>query len=185
MAAKRSRSWPSFQLAGDARLQRARRDRAAEPRAPGGARRPSEHRRRRDGFGLTDCRMTPARSARRNALLPSLPRAREGLLFEGLLRREDGQLPEKPAGRGAPGLSARREDLRNARASARGRRDRRARARRDRQPDVPRNRPPHLQRLHEGLHLSEAGAGQHSADRDRRPDRRARACPGASRSTVS
>ncbi|MCK7468141.1 MAG: hypothetical protein MZU91_08485 [Desulfosudis oleivorans] len=28
--------------------------------------------------------------------------------------------------------------------------------------------PPHLQRLHEGLHLPEAGPGQHPADRDRR-----------------
>ena len=50
---------------------------------------------------------------------------------------------------------------------ARRRRDRRAGAGDDRQPDVPRHRPPHLQRLHEGLHLPEAGAGQHPADRDR------------------
>ena len=28
------------------------------------------------------------------------------------------------------------------------------------------HRPPHLQRLHEGLHLPEAGAGQHPAGRD-------------------
>ena len=61
--------------------------------------------------------------------------------------------------------------------------DRRAGARHDRQPDVPGHRPPHLQRLHEVVHLPEAGAGQHPADRDRRADRRARACRGASRST--
>ena len=42
-----------------------------------------------------------------------------------------------------------------------------------RQPDVPGHRPSHLQRLHEGLHLPEAGAGQHPADRNRRADRRA------------
>ena len=48
----------------------------------------------------------------------------------------------------------------------------------DRQPDVPGHRPPHLQRLHEGLHLPEAGAGQHPADRDRRPHRRAGAAVG-------
>ena len=47
-----------------------------------------------------------------------------------------------------------------------------------RQPDVPGHRPPHLQRLHEGLHLPEAGAGQHPADRDARPHRRARAAVG-------
>ncbi len=35
-------------------------------------------------------------------------------------------------------------------------------------PDVPRHRPPHLQRLHEGVHLPEAGSGQHPADRNRR-----------------
>ena len=52
--------------------------------------------------------------------------------------------------------------------------DRRAGARHRRQPDVPGHRPPHLQRLHEGLHLPEAGAGQHPADRDRRAHRRAR-----------
>ena len=51
-------------------------------------------------------------------------------------------------------------------------------------PMCPGHRPPHLQRLHEGLHLPEAGAGQHPADRDRRADRRAAACRGASRSTA-
>ena len=45
-------------------------------------------------------------------------------------------------------------------------------------PMVPGHRPPHLQRLHEGLHLPEAGAGQHPADRDRRADRRAAAAVG-------
>ncbi len=40
--------------------------------------------------------------------------------------------------------------------------------RHDRQSDVPRHRPPHLQRLHEGLHLPEAGAGEHPAGGDRR-----------------
>ena len=40
-----------------------------------------------------------------------------------------------------------------------------------RQPDVPRHRPPHLQRLHEGVRLPEAGAGQHPADRDARAHR--------------
>jgi hypothetical protein len=55
---------------------------------------------------------------------------------------------------------------------------RRARARRDRQPDVPRHRPPHLQRLHEVVHLSETGAGQHPADRTGVLHRRARPAVG-------
>ena len=49
---------------------------------------------------------------------------------------------------------------------ARGHSRRRAGDRRGRQSDVRRDRPPHLQRLHEGLHLSEAGAGRHPAGRD-------------------
>ena len=50
--------------------------------------------------------------------------------------------------------------------------------RRDRQSDVRRHRPPHLQRLHEGLHLPEAGAGRHSADRDPHAEGRAGAALG-------
>ena len=56
--------------------------------------------------------------------------------------------------------------------------DRRARRDRDRQPDGRRHRPPHLQRLHEGLHLPEAGAGRHPAGRDAHAERRARAALG-------
>ncbi len=67
----------------------------------------------------------------------------------------------------------------------RRRRPRRARPRLHRQPDVPRHRPPHLQRLHEGVRLPEAGAGEHPADRDARAHRDARACRGGSRSTAS
>ena len=51
-------------------------------------------------------------------------------------------------------------------------------------PMLPRHRPPHLQRLHEGLHLPEAGAGQHPAGGDGRAHRRARDAAGASRSTA-
>ena len=40
------------------------------------------------------------------------------------------------------------------------------------------HRPPHLQRLHEGLHLPEAGAGQHPAGRDAHAQGRARAALG-------
>ena len=47
-----------------------------------------------------------------------------------------------------------------------------------RQPDGRRDRPPHLQRLHEVVHLSEAGAGQHPAGRDAHSEGRARAAVG-------
>ena len=40
------------------------------------------------------------------------------------------------------------------------------------------DRPSHLQRLHEGLHLPEAGAGRHPADRDPHPEGRARPAVG-------
>ena len=56
--------------------------------------------------------------------------------------------------------------------------DRRAGHRRHRQSDGGRHRPPHLQRLHEVLHLSEAGAGRHSAGRDAQPEGRAGAALG-------
>ena len=62
---------------------------------------------------LTDPRMTRARGARRDALLPALPRAGEGLLLEGVLRREDGHVPEEPA---------RRRAARAARSTRRSRR---------------------------------------------------------------
>ena len=78
------------------------------------------------------------RGPRPDALLPALPRAREGLLLEGALRAEDGDRPEEPARNPAAGLPARREDLRDAPAAARRRLDRRAGARLPRQPDVPR-----------------------------------------------
>ena len=45
-------------------------------------------------------------------------------------------------------------------------------------PMAARDRPPHLQRLHEGVHLPEAGAGGHSAGRDADAEGRARAAVG-------
>ncbi len=57
---------------------------------------PAERRRRRDGFGLTDPRMTRPRDPGRVALLHALPRAREGLLLEGMLDEKDGGA-EEPA----------------------------------------------------------------------------------------
>ncbi len=61
---------------------------------------------------------------------------------------------------------------------SRGHSDRRARHRRRRQPALRRDRAPHLQRLHEGLHLSAPGPGRHPADRDPHPEGRAGAALG-------
>ena len=113
----------------------------------------------------------PAHGRAGDRLLPLLPRARQGLVLEGPARQQDRRAEEEPARRRARGLPARREDQRDARHAPRRRRARRARSRVPRQPDVPGHRPPHLQRLHEGLRLPEAGAGQHPADRDARSHR--------------
>ena len=128
--------------------------------------------------------MTPREVAERDRLLRALPRARQGLLLEGPARQETARSRRT---RSASRSTAARSTRRSPRCTC-------CEAQGDaigalalvmrRQPDVPRHRPPHLQRLHEGLHLPEAGAGQHPADRDRRPDRRARSCRGASRSTA-
>ncbi len=133
--------------------------------------------RRRDGFKLTDPRMEGARGSQRDSLLRALPRARQGLLLEGAqgagegIGREWSAHRRQSARHRAERMPARREDLRDAHAAEGWRRDWRAGARRDRQPDVSRDRPSHLQRLHEVVHLPEAGAGQHPADRDRCADR--------------
>ena len=139
---------------------------------------PDEKLRRRDGFALTDARYTRARGAERDPLLRALPRARQGLLLEGHSRQgRRGRRPTRSASRWPAARSTRRSP-RCTLLRKRGDAHRRAGDRHRRQPDVPGHRPPHLQRLHEGLHLPEAGAGQHPADRDRRPDRRAEAAVG-------
>ena len=119
-----------------------------------------------------------ARGAERDRLLRPLPRARQGLVLEGASRQGRQRSSSNPLGiplAGCP-LDEKISEMHMLRKARR--RDRRAGHRRHRQPDVPGHRPPHLQRLHEGLHLPEAGAGQHPADRDRRAHRRARAAVG-------
>ncbi len=86
--------------------------------------------------------------------------------------------PTRSASRWPAARSTRRSPRCTSLRKRRRRRSARWRIVMHRQPDVPGHRPPHLQRLHEGLHLPEAGAGQHPADRDRRADRRARAAVG-------
>ena len=143
---------------------------------------PTTKLRRRQGFVLTDPRFTRARGAERDSLLRAVPRARQGHLLEGH-SRQGGKVTTNPLGiplAGCP-LDEKISEMHTG-AQAR-RRHRRAGHRHRRQPDVPGHRPSHLQRLHEGLHLPEAGAGEHPAGRDRRAHRRAATCRGASRST--
>ena len=157
-------------VSGNAGLLAARADeRPTGPRLLG----PDARLRRRDGFKLTDPRMDP-REVLSEIHYCVLCHERDKDSCSKGLRDEKGRHRRQPARHRARRLSARREDLRDARAAQGGRCDRRARARDARQPDVPGHRPPHLQRLHEVVHLPEAGAGQHPADRDRRADRRPR-----------
>ena len=66
----------------------------------------------------------------------------------------------------------------NTRSSGASMAYRGAGGRHHRQPDVRRHGTPHLQRLHEVLHLPEAGAGRHPAGRDADAQGRARAAVG-------
>ena len=63
-------------------------------------------------------------------------------------------------------LPARGKDLRDAHGEGRWPADRRARHHRHRQSDVRGDRPSHLQRLHEVVHLPEAGPGRYSPGRN-------------------
>ena len=133
---------------------------------------PEETLRRRDGFRLTDRRMKP-RGVMAEVEYCILCHAREKDSCSRGLREKTGEPKENPLGIPLAGCPL-QEKISEAHAlRRRGRVDRRPRADHDRQPDVPGHRPPDLQRLHEGLHLPEAGAGEHPAGRDRHPDRRA------------
>ena len=132
------------------------------------------HRRRRDGFSLTDPRHPPAPRALRGRPLHLLSRPRQRHLLEGHAEQEGGRLQDQCTGRARHRLPAGREDFGDARGQARRRQHRSPRAGGHRQPHVPGDRSPHLQRLHEGLHLPEDGAGRHPADRDQRPHRSTR-----------
>ena len=139
---------------------------------------PDDRLRRRDGFKLTDARMTPREVLSEIHYCVSATSATRTPARRGFATRT-GKVAANPLGIALERLPARREDLRDALLrKARRRASARWRIVMHRQPDVPRHRPPHLQRLHEGLHLPEAGAGQHPADRDRRAHRRARAAVG-------
>ena len=134
---------------------------------------PDARLRRRDGFALTDRALHAARGPERDRLLRATATSATRTRARRACATRPAPITAEPARHPARRLPARREDLRDAPAAEGRRRPRRAGHRRHRQPDVPGHRPPHLQRLHEGLHLPEAGAGQHPADRDRRAHRRA------------
>ena len=147
--------------------------RRPDPKLPNITDGPVEHRRRRDGFGLTDGRMSRREVASEADYCMYCHEREKDSCSKGMHDKQ-GAVKKNPLGvalRGCP-LD---EKIGEMHVLRQGRRlDRGAGGDRHRQPDAARHRPPHLQRLHEGLHLPEAGAGQHPAGRDRGPHRRAR-----------
>ena len=134
---------------------------------------PPEHRRRRDGFGLTDPRMS-RREVASEADYCLYCHEREKDSCSTGMHDKSGAVKRNPLGVKIDGCPldekiGEMHVLRKDGDSIGGAGDDRRR-----QPDAARHRPPHLQRLHEGVRLPEAGAGQHPAGGDRRADRRAR-----------
>ena len=119
----------------------------------------------------------PHRRARPGELLHLVPQPGQGQLLQGA--EGEGRRVQAQRVRGHPRrLPARRKDLRDEPGQSAGLQPRRAGHRRRRQPDLCGDRAPHLQRLHEGLHLSAPGAGRYPADRDPHPEGRAGAALG-------
>ena len=112
------------------------------------------------------------RRARPGALLHLVPRAGQGLVRARAAREEAAAgrraVQEVAVRRDARRLPARGAHLRVPQAARRRLAARRARDDLRRQPDGRRDRPPHLQRLHEVVHLPEAGSGRHPAVGDAR-----------------
>ena len=166
------RSWVVFKLAGNVdyfKLVEVEHRHADLPTAMEG---PEAHLRHRDGFTLTDPRMTGREVLSEiNYCVLCHERAKDSC-STGLLGK-DGKVQENPLGiplEGCP-LDERISEMHmiRKRGDAVGAL---ALVAID-NPMCAGHRPPHLQRLHEGLHLPEAGAGQHPPDRDGRPHRRA------------
>ena len=140
-------------------------------------RRPEEDWRRREGFALTD---------RGTDLTGALDQANYCIWCHNQgkdscstgLREKDGAFKKTRLRRHPRRLPARGKDLRDEFGEGARQLGRRPRHRHCRQPALCGDRAPHLQRLHEGLHLSAAGSGRHSADRDPHSERRARAALG-------
>ena len=153
--------------------------RCTRKRRDGFAEHTLEHLRQREGFALTD---------QGTDLVGALDEANyciwcheqgKDSCSKGLQEKApaDG-FQEDGVRRAARRLPARGEDLRVPHGEGARPAARRARHHRGRQPDGRGHRPPHLQRLHEVLHLPEAGAGRHPAGRDAHAQGRARAAVG-------
>ena len=106
-------SWASFREPEPMRAVRPGSDRAAAAVADPRADRDAPARRLRAHRPAHE----PARGPGRGGLLPLLPRARQGLVLEGLRATRTGAIEEEPARRRARRLPARREDLRDAPAA--------------------------------------------------------------------
>ena len=89
---------------------------------------PARGHRRREGFTLTDPRMTPREVLGETHYCLLCHEREKDSCSKGFFDAKTVGLAEEPARHPAEGLPARREDLGDARAAARGRRDRRARA---------------------------------------------------------
>ena len=142
-----------------------------DPKLPEALLGPDWRLRRRDGFKLTDPRFS-GREVLSEIHYCVLCHERDKDSCSKGIHDKSGAVAANPLGielAGCP-LDEKISEMHALRKERR--RDRRPRARHARQPDVSRHRPSHLQRLHEVLHLPEAGSGQHPADRDRRADRR-------------
>ena len=119
-------------------------------------------------------RLRPGARPRSHQLLHLVPQPGQGQLLARPQGPQDRRVPEVAVRRHPGGLPARGKDLGDEPPQERGLLHRRARHGRRRQPAGGGDRASHLQRLHEGLHLPEAGAGRHPADRDPHPEGRAR-----------
>ena len=135
--------WVVFRFRRAPRLRASRRGAPAGSAASGSATRsgpPAAGARRLQAHGRAD---GTARSAERDPLLRAVPRARQGLVLEGLADK-DGTLAVNPLGVELAGCPL-DEKISEMHALEGRRRHRRAGARRPRQPDVPGHRTPHLQ----------------------------------------
>ena len=135
---------------------------------------PEHHWRTRDGFALTDAGMNTQQALDQINYCIWCHTQGKDSCSTGLKDRKTGAFQKSPFGvtlAGCP-LDEKISEMHTLRAA--GQRARRLRHHRHRQSDDGGDRPSHLQRLHEGLHLPEAGPGRHPAGRDRDPEGRAR-----------
>jgi hypothetical protein len=139
--------------------------------------------RHREGFALTDEGFDLVRALDHTNYCIWCHNQGKDSCSRGLKDRKTGAFQKSPFGVTLAGLPARGKDLGDEPAEERGLLHRRAGDGCRRQSAGGGDRASHLQRLHEGLHLPEAGTGRHPADRDPHPEGRARPALGASRST--